>query len=216
MASQVLPQPVARVLVVDDHPVFRTGLAGLIDGETDMEAVGEAGSGREALEQFDALHPDITLLDLQMPEMDGVEVIRQIRATSVAARIIVVSANGGDVAAARALKAGAQAYISKSRIRRELLETIRTVRNGQKRVSEDVANQMARYVGEASVSEREIQVLNLIATGNSNKWIARLLGVSEETAKTHVKRILSKLNARDRTHAVTLSVMRGILQLPLG
>jgi DNA-binding NarL/FixJ family response regulator len=216
VASQVLPQPVARVLVVDDHPVFRTGLAGLIDGETDMEAVGEAGSGREALEQFDALHPDITLLDLQMPEMDGVEVIRQIRATSVAARIIVVSANGGDVAAARALKAGAQAYISKSRIRRELLETIRTVRNGQKRVSEDVANQMARYVGEASVSEREIQVLNLIATGNSNKWIARLLGVSEETAKTHVKRILSKLNARDRTHAVTLSVMRGILQLPLG
>jgi DNA-binding NarL/FixJ family response regulator len=201
---------------VDDHPLFRAGLAGLIDGETDMEAVGEAGSGREALEQFDALHPDITLLDLQMPEMGGVEVIRQIRATAVAARIIVVSANGGDVAAARALKAGAQAYISKSRIRRELLETIRAVRNGQKRVSEDVANQMARYVGEASVSEREIQVLNLIATGNSNKWIARLLGVSEETAKTHVKRILSKLNARDRTHAVTLSVMRGILQLPLG
>jgi two-component system, NarL family, response regulator len=202
-----------RILVVDDHPVFRAGLSALIDKESDMSVVGEAINGREAVEQFGALRPDVTLLDLQMPEMDGIDAIHSIRSEFLSARIIVVTAHRGDVLAQRALRAGAQAYISKSMIRKDLLETIRAVRNGLKRVSQDVAAELAHHLGEDTISDREIDVLRLIATGNSNKRIARLLSISEETAKGHVKRILGKLGARDRTHAVTLGVTRGIIQL---
>jgi DNA-binding NarL/FixJ family response regulator len=204
---------VTRILAVDDHPVFRAGLAALINNETDMQVVGEASSGREAIEQFDALRPDVTLLDLQMSEMHGIEAIRAIRSSFLSARIIVVTAHSGDVLAQRALRAGAQAYISKGMIRRELLETIRAVKSGQKRVSPEVALELAHHMGEDDISEREIQVLHLIAKGNSNKRIAGWLDISEETAKGHVKHILGKLGARDRTHAVTLGLTRGIIQL---
>jgi DNA-binding NarL/FixJ family response regulator len=206
-------QPKIRILAVDDHPVFRTGLAALINNESDMQVVGEASNGREAVEQFDLLRPDVTLLDLQMPEMNGIEAIQHIRSAFLSARIIVLTTHGGDVLAERALRAGAQAYISKSMIRRELLETIRAVRHGLKRISEDVATTLARHLGQGSISEREIEVLRLIAAGNSNKRISRHLAISEETTKSHVKRILGKLGARDRTHAVTLGVTRGIIQL---
>jgi DNA-binding NarL/FixJ family response regulator len=180
-----------------------------------MEVVGEASNGGEAVEQFAALRPDVTLLDLQMPEMSGIDAIHSIRSTFLSARIVVVTTHGGDVLAQRALSAGAQAYLSKSMIRKDLLETIRAVKNGEKRVSHDVATTLAHHMGEVSLSKRETDVLNLIAGGNSNKCIARLLSISKETAKGHVKRILAKLEARDRTHAVTLGVMRGIIQLSL-
>jgi DNA-binding NarL/FixJ family response regulator len=206
-------KPTIRILVADDHPVFRAGLAALINYESDMKVVGEAINGREAVDQFDALRPDVTLLDLQMPEMNGIDAIRSIRSVFLSARIIVVTTHGGDVLAQRALQAGAQAYISKSMIRKDLLETIRAVRNGLKRVSQDVATELAHHLGEDSISDRELDVLRLIAAGNSNKRIARFLSISEETAKGHVKRILAKLGARDRTHAVTLGLMRGIIHL---
>ena len=206
-------KPTIRILVADDHPVFRAGLAALINYESDMKVVGEAINGREAVDQFDALRPDVTLLDLQMPEMNGIDAIRSIRSVFLSARIIVVTTHGGDVLAQRALQAGAQAYISKSMIRKDLLETIRAVRNGLKRVSQDVTTELAHHLGEDSISDRELDVLRLIAAGNSNKRIARFLSISEETAKGHVKRILAKLGARDRTHAVTLGLMRGIIHL---
>jgi DNA-binding NarL/FixJ family response regulator len=206
-------RPQVRILAVDDHPVFRAGLAALINGEADMSVIGESASGREAIEHYEALRPDIMLLDLQMPDMDGIEVIRAVRACYMSARIIVLTTHSGDVLAQKALTAGAQAYLSKGMIRRELFETIRAVQGGLRRVSSDIATQLAHHMGDDSVSARETEVLQLIASGHSNKEIARCLEISEETAKGHVKSILSKLDAHDRTHAVTLSIARGIIRL---
>jgi DNA-binding NarL/FixJ family response regulator len=202
-----------RILAVDDHPVFRAGLTALINGEPDMCVVGESTCGREAIDQYEALRPDIMLLDLQMPDMDGIEVIQTVRTSYLSARIIVLTTHPGDVLAQRALTAGAQAYLSKGMIRRELFETIRAVQGGLRRVSADIATQLAHHMGEDSISARETEVLQLIAGGHSNKQIARCLEISEETAKGHVKSILSKLDAHDRTHAVTLSIARGIIRL---
>jgi DNA-binding NarL/FixJ family response regulator len=202
-----------RILAVDDHPVFRAGLAALVNDEPDMTIVGEASSGLEAIAQFDALRPDIMLLDLQMPEMDGIQAIRALRASFLSARIIVLTTHSGDVLAHQALFAGAQAYISKSMIRKELIDTIRAVQSGHKRVSPDIATQLAHHLGEDCVSAREIEVLKLIAKGQSNKQIAKTLLISEETAKGHVKSLLGKLEARDRTHAVTLGISRGVIFL---
>jgi len=202
-----------RVLAVDDHPVLRDGLASLIRNQPDLELVAEAGNGREALEQFKRYRPDITLMDLQMPDMSGIDAINAIRADTPAARIIVLTTFSGDVLARRALEAGAQAYVLKSQVRKELLETIRLVYRGARRVHADVAAALAHNIGGPSLTPRETEVLKLVAGGFSNKRIAGQLGINDETVKGHMGAILSKLDASDRTHAVTLALKRGIIDL---
>jgi DNA-binding NarL/FixJ family response regulator len=210
MSSNV---PTIRLLVVDDHPIFRAGLLALVANEPDMRVVGEAADGREAVAKFHELLPDITLLDLQMPGMNGIDALRAIRKDYPATKVIVLTTYAGDVLAQQALKAGAQAYVLKGLIRRELLDTIRAVGSGLKRISADVANQIAEHMGHESLSEREMEVLRLVALGNSNKRIAGHLSITEQTIKGHLKSILAKLGASDRTHAVTLALKRGIINL---
>jgi DNA-binding NarL/FixJ family response regulator len=202
-----------RVLIADDHPIFRTGLSAIIANEKDIQVVGEASNGREAVEQFEVLRPDVTLLDIRMPEMDGIDALVTIRKQHLSARIIVLTTYPGDVLAQRALKAGALGYILKGMVRKDLVETIRAVHGGLKRVSADIAKQLANHLADDNLSARELEVLRLVATGSSNKRIAAALSISEETAKGHVKSILNKLDARDRTHAVALGVTRGIIHL---
>jgi len=201
------------LLAVDDHPILRQGLAALLANEPDMHLIGEAATGREALEQFRLLRPDVTLLDVQMPEMDGIEAIEAIRAEFPSARIIVLTTYAGDVLAQRALKAGAQGYVLKGLLRKELIDAIRAVHSGLKRVNPDIATQIAHHTADDALSEREVEVLRLVAVGNSNKRIGAHLSISEETVKGHVRSILGKLGAEDRTHAVTLGISRGIIQL---
>jgi DNA-binding NarL/FixJ family response regulator len=202
-----------RILSVDDHPLLREGIAALIANQSDMKLVAEAGNGHEAIIQFRAHHPDLVLMDLQMPEMSGIDAIIAIRSEFPDARIIVLTTYAGDVLAQRALKAGAQAYILKNNVRKELLETIRIVHSGRKRIHPEVATQLADHAGDDLLTAREVEVLELIAAGNSNKLIADRLSITEETVKGHVKNILSKLSANDRTHAVTLGLKRGIIEL---
>jgi two-component system, NarL family, response regulator len=202
-----------RILAVDDHPIIRDGIAAVIANQPDMELVEEASSGREAIEKFRATQPDVTLMDLQMPEMSGIDAIIAIRGENPGARIVVLTTYGGDALAARALKAGAQAYVLKGLVRKDLLDTIRVVHAGSKRISPDVAEQLANNMVASSLSEREIEVLRLVASGHSNKRVAGALSISEDTAKGHMKSILDKLGALDRTHAVTLGLRRGIIQL---
>jgi len=202
-----------RVLSVDDHALIREGIAALVANQTDMTLVGEASNGREAIEQFRSHRPDVTLIDLQMPEMNGIDAIIAIRNEFPEARIIVLTTYAGDVLCQRALKAGAQAYILKGDVRKELLETIRAVRAGKKFIHAEVAAELAGHVMDDALTPREITVLSLVAAGNSNKLIADHLSISEETVKGHLKSILSKLGANDRTHAVTLGLKRGIIEL---
>ena len=202
-----------RILAVDDHPLLREGIAALIASQSDMELVAEASDGREAIAQFRKHHPDITLMDLQMPNMEGIDSMLAIRGEFPQARIIVLTTYTGDVQVLRALKAGARAYLLKSLLRKELLETIRAVHAGQKRIPPEIAAQLAEYASEDALTLREVDVLRLIAAGNANKQIAAQLSITEETVKGHVKNILSKLRANDRTHAVTIGLKRGIIHL---
>jgi DNA-binding NarL/FixJ family response regulator len=204
---------VIRVLAVDDHPLFSEGIAALIGSEEDMELVGEASTGREALDLFRNLRPDITLMDLQMPEMSGIDAIGAIRGEFPDARIIVLTTHPGDVQVARALKAGARAYLLKSMLRKELLETIRAVHAGQKRMSSEIAAEVAEHATDCGLTPREIDVLRLVAAGNANKEIGAQLSLTELTVKSHLKNILAKLGANDRTHAVTIALKRGIIDL---
>jgi DNA-binding NarL/FixJ family response regulator len=205
--------PVVRILAVDDHPLLREGIAALIGNEPDMELVAEASTGREAIDQFRKVRPDVTLMDVQMPDMSGIDALIAIREEVPTAKVIVLTTYGGDALAMRAIKAGAQAYVLKGLVRKELLETIRAVYRGQKRIHPDVAIELAQHTGESTLTAREIEVLSLVAAGNSNKRIAAYLSITEDTAKGHLKSILAKLGASDRTRAVTLALKRGIIQL---
>jgi len=201
------------ILAVDDHPLFREGIAALISNQSDMKLVAEAGNGRDAIEKVRTIQPAVVLLDLQMPEMGGLDALTAIRREAPSCKVIVLTTYGGDVLAQRALQAGAQAYLLKGRVRRDLLDTIRVVYGGGKRVDPDVAAEIAVHLGETDLSDREIEVLTLVAGGKSNKAIAAQLSISEETAKGHLKSIFAKLGTNDRTHAVTLALQRGMLDL---
>jgi DNA-binding NarL/FixJ family response regulator len=202
-----------RILAVDDHPLLREGIAALVASQPDMELIAEAADGREAIAQFRKHRPDVTLMDLQMPYLEGIDAMIAIRGEFPEARIVVLTTYTGDVQVLRALKAGARAYLLKGLLRKELLETIRAVHAGQKRIAPEVAAQLADYAAEDVLTSREIDVLRLIAAGNANKQIAARLSITEETVKGHVKNILSKLRANDRTHAVTIGLKRGIIKL---
>ena len=202
-----------RILTVDDHALVRKGIRLLISGESDLQLVAEASNGREGVAQFRLHRPDITIMDLQMPEMSGVEAIIAIRGEFPNARIVVLTTYMGDVQVARALNAGTRGYLLKGNISKELLDTIRTVHAGQKKISAEVAANLAEHAGEEDLTERELQVLQMIASGNANKEIAAQLSIGEDTVKRHVTNILSKLQANDRTHAVTIGLKRGILEL---
>jgi len=202
-----------RILSVDDHPLLREGVTALLAGQPDMQLVAEASNGREAVEQFRKHRPDVTLMDLQMPEMNGVDAMIAICSEFPQARIVVLTTYIGDVQVMRALKAGARAYLLKSSLRKELVETIRLVHAGQKRIPPEVASELAEHATDDSLSSREIEVLRLVSGGNANKEIAAQLSITEETVKGHIKNILAKLGANDRTHAVTIGLKRGIIDL---
>ena len=204
---------IISILIVDDHPLLREGIAAVIDGETDMAVVAEANNGREAIDAFREHRPDVTLMDLVMPELDGVSATIAIRAEWPDARIIMLTTYSGDVQALRALKAGASGYLLKSLIRKDLLEAIRSVHAGHRRIPAQIAADLAHHVGDDALSPRELEVLRQVAAGNSNRRVAAHLGISEETVKAHVKNILSKLAANDRTHAVTIALKRGIIDV---
>jgi len=202
-----------RVLAVDDHALLRKGIRALIGAESDMQLIAEASTGREAVEMFRAHRPDVTLMDLQMPDMPGIEAIIAIRGEFPDARIIVLTTYSGDVHVTRALKAGARGYLLKTNVNKELLATIRAVHAGQKRIPAEVSSGLAEHTGEEQLTDREMDVLRLIAAGNANKEIAARLELAEDTVKRHVTNILSKLGANDRTHAVTIGLKRGIIEL---
>jgi DNA-binding NarL/FixJ family response regulator len=206
-------QGLIRVLAVDDHPVLREGIAALVSNQADMELVAEASNGREAIEHFRKHGPDITLMDLQMPDMSGIDAMSAIRGEFPNARIIVLTTFAGDAQVFRALKAGARAYLLKGLLRKELLETIRAVHAGQRRIPAEIAAEIAEHATDDVLTPREIRVLQLIGGGNTNKEIAAQLSITEETVKGHVKNILAKLSANDRTHAVTIGLKRGIIDL---
>jgi DNA-binding NarL/FixJ family response regulator len=202
-----------RVFTVDDHPLLRKGIAALVNAEPDMKLIAEASNGQEAIESFRVHRPDVTLMDIQMPSFNGIDAICKIQSEFPDARIIVLTTYTGDAQVLRALKAGARAYVLKGHVHRELLETIRAVHAGQKRIPPDIAAELAEHATDDALTSREIEVLRLIAAGNSNKLIGDQLSIGEATVKSHVTNILSKLGANDRVHAVTIGLKRGIIEL---
>jgi DNA-binding NarL/FixJ family response regulator len=202
-----------RILVVDDHPLLREGIAALVGGQTDMTLVAECSNGREAVQAFRTHRPDVTLMDLQMPEMGGVDAIGAIRGEFPEARIIVLTTYSGDVQVMRALQAGARAYLLKNMVHKELLDTIRAVHAGKKTLSPQASYELAEHATDDALTKAEIDVLRLIAAGNANKQIADLLSVTEETVKGRIRNILSKRGANDRTHAAMIGLKRGIIEL---
>jgi DNA-binding NarL/FixJ family response regulator len=200
-----------RVLTVDDHPLLREGIKAIIDQAEDMEMVAQAANGREAIQQFKKVRPDVTLMDVQMPELDGIEASIAIRSEYPDARVIVLTTYKGDAQAMRALKAGAQAFLLKSLLQQEMLDTIREVHAGHKRIGDEIAEQLVEHLNDEALTLREVDVLRLIAEGNSNKQIAERLSMSQDTIKGYVRNILTKLGATDRTHAVTIGLKRGII-----
>jgi len=202
-----------RVLAVDDHPLVREGVAGLVGVQPDMALVGQAVNGRDAIHQFRAHRPDVTLMDLQMPEMSGLDALIAIRTEFADAKVIVLTTYEGDVHILRALKAGALAYLLKNTLHSELLQTIRAVHAGKRTLSPEVSFQIAQHVSDQALTPAEVLVLRLIAAGNANKEIADHLRVTEDTVKGRVKSILAKLDAHDRTHAAIIGLKRGIIEL---
>jgi DNA-binding NarL/FixJ family response regulator len=211
--TQTPQSGVIRVMTVDDHALLREGIAAFLEGQPDMKLVGQASCGREAIESFHSLRPDVTLMDLRMPDMSGLDAIAAIRADYPRARIVVLTTYPGDAPAAAALKAGAVGYLLKNLVRRDLIDTIRAVHAGKRRVPPEIATEIAEHVADDALSERELEVLRAVAAGKSNKAIAAELDISEGTVKTHMRRVLPKLDASDRTHAVMIALKRGILDL---
>jgi len=204
---------IIRILTVDDHLLLREGIAAVLEAQSDMVLVGEASNGREAIDRFRQLRPDVTLMDLRMPDMNGIDAITAICREFRNARIVVLSTYAGDVQAAAALRAGASGYLLKNLVRTELLDTIRAIHAGKRRVPPEIATEIAEHVADDSLTERETEILKGVAAGKSNKRIAAELDISEGTVKTHMKSILPKLDASDRTHAVMIALKRGILDL---
>jgi DNA-binding NarL/FixJ family response regulator len=202
-----------RIMTVDDHPVFREGICSMLSTQKDMELIAEASTGMEAVKLYAVHRPDVTLMDLRLPDISGLDAMIQIRERYPQARLIVLTTYKGDVQALRALKAGAMGYLLKSMLRVYLLDTIRAVNAGHKRVPPEIASEMAEFAADDSLTAREIQVLQQVATGNANKMIADKLSISEDTVKAHMKSILSKLGANDRTHAVTIAMRRGFIDV---
>ena len=211
MSSRQAP---IRILVVDDHPIIRQGIGALVATQSDMSVIAEASNGREAIQQFRAHRPDITLMDLQMPEMCGVDALSAIRSEFPEAKIIILTTHSGDAQILRALKSGAQGYLLKNTFGK-LVDTIRAVHAGRKQIAPEIAEQLAEHAADDQLSLREIEVLRLIGAGNSNKLIADKLSIGETTVKNHISNILSKLSANDRAHAVTIALQRGIIELDL-
>jgi DNA-binding NarL/FixJ family response regulator len=205
--------PKIRILTVDDHPALRDGIAAIVELQPDMIVVGEASNGQEAVAAFANLRPDVTIMDLQMPGMGGIEAITAIRREWRNARVIVLTTYDGDVQAAQALKAGASAYLLKTAVRKELLDTIRAVHGGRRHIPPEIAQEIAFHAADDPLSEREINILTLVAAGAANKEVAWKLSISEETVKAHMKSIFAKLDVGDRTHAVTAALKRGIMML---
>jgi DNA-binding NarL/FixJ family response regulator len=202
-----------RILVVDDHPVFREGVSALVSGQSDMSIVAQASNGREAIQQFRTHQPDITLMDLQLPEMNGLDALSAIRGEFPEARIIVLTTYAGDMQVLRAIKAGARAYLLKDTLHKELVDTIRAVHAGKKYISSEASFELAEHASDDVLTPAEVRVLRLIAEGNANKEIAAQLSVSDDTVKSQVRNILSKLGAKDRTHAAMIGLKRGIIEL---
>lgn len=202
-----------RIMVVDDHPVLRAGIAAIIDGQPDMVLTAEAANGADAIEQYRNCKPDVTLMDLQMPRMNGVDAIAAIRKEFPKARIIVLTTYAGDAQAMRALRAGAVGYLLKSVLRKELLDTVRQIHAGRRHIPADIAQEIAFNATGENLSEREVAILNHVAAGKANKEIGWLMSISEDTVKAHLRSIFSKLDASDRTQAVTSALRRGIIEL---
>jgi DNA-binding NarL/FixJ family response regulator len=200
-----------RILVVDDHPLLREGIISLVGRQTDMRVIGEASNGKEAFQLYRQHNPDVTLMDLRLPEVDGIDVMTEILGDFPDARFIVLTTFSGDALVLRALKAGARGYLLKDMLRTELLRAIRTVHAGRKQIPAEIATQIAEHASDCALTRREIEVLQLIADGNANRLVADKLSITEDTIKMHVKNILSKLSANDRTHAVTIALKRGII-----